>query len=479
MVERIDARMRALVDGLERSGHLDDTLIVLTADHGYALGEGNRYLAGQCCAELQVRVPMLVYLPGSTHAGARVAQNVSAVDVVPTILDVLAPDHEAIVGGRSLLGLLYDPQDPRQANEHAVYTLGLRVHMIRQGDLKLHWNEWRATQLVVDVAADPSETHPIVLGEPRERLAALLDRERQRHALLAASVSSGDSAIDPEIVVALAGDVVDEDAVEPFLERFWERSAETQRALLQAIVRHRLDGLDDALAALGGEGHENAGHLLVTQAFIGARGACDRLGASVEELGPEARVWLGELFPKLPSRCKTLALEPLLAAIGAVRATSPPLESVDGHFLALAGSMLAQDLEAETPREVKELLRDLYNEAVVYPTRYRIQSLLERVPFDRRVLLRGLEPSVTPADVDVLAGLGIDKYSAAMLTRLIVAFDTPASRALLVDIANGPLEEDAAQAILRELRRSDGVEEVRVTVVGTLGQRFPILDASI
>jgi arylsulfatase A-like enzyme len=86
-VHRIDARMRSLVEGLERSGHADDTLIVLTADHGYGLGEGNRFLANQCCEEMQIRVPLFIVLPGSTHAGRVVEQNVSAVDVLPTVLD--------------------------------------------------------------------------------------------------------------------------------------------------------------------------------------------------------------------------------------------------------------------------------------------------------------------------------------------------------------------------------------------------------
>src|SRR6185503_18163086 len=154
-VQRIDARMRNLVEGIDRSGHANDTLIILTADHGYGLGEGNRFLANQCCSELQIRVPLLVVLPGSTHSGRVVEQNVSAIDVLPTVLDVLAPDALATVGGRSLLGLLYDANDPRLSNDHTVYTLGIRVHMVRQGDMKLHWNEWRDTKLVVNVGEDP------------------------------------------------------------------------------------------------------------------------------------------------------------------------------------------------------------------------------------------------------------------------------------------------------------------------------------
>jgi hypothetical protein len=480
-VSRIDARMRSLVEGLERSGHADDTLIVLTADHGYGLGEGNRFLVNQCCAELQIRVPLLVFLPGSTHAGRVVEQNVSAVDVLPTILDVLAPDTAANVGGRSLLGLLYDAHDPRLANGHTVYTLGIRVHMIRQGDMKLHWNEWRDTKLVVNVGEDPHELHPIVLGEPRERLWRGLQAELDQHAKLAATLTVGDKDVDSDVILALLRSDVDERSLADFLETFWKRNPDTQRALLQTIVRHRIEDLAGDLAALdrAEEWTPIDQLLLVTQSFVGVDGACPRLASRIDRLTVEPRTWLSEVYPDLSSRCRQLVAEPLLAALREVRSQQPGLEDPEGHFLALASAMLGGVSREQTPRDVKELLRDLYNVAVAHPTRYRIPTIRSRLPFDRRLMLDGLEGSVGADDLDVLATLGIDKYSAATITRLGLRFDTPESRELVLKTAGGPLDAEAAQAIVTTMREARGDDEVLAAVSSALAQRFPALDVTI
>jgi hypothetical protein len=480
-VQRIDARMRSLVEGIERSGHRDDTLVILTADHGYGLGEGNRFLANQCCAEIQIRVPLFVVLPGSTHLGSVVEQNVSAVDVLPTVLDVLAPDAPATVGGRSLLGLLYDEHDPRLKNDHAVYTLGIRVHMIRQADMKLHWNEWRDTKLVVNVGDDPEELHPVVLGEPRDRLWHGLQTELDRQAKLAAALTVGDRDVDADVVIALLRSDVDERALARFLETFWQRNADTQRALLQAIVRHRVADLADDLEALDRPEQWTPIDqlLLVTQSFVGENGACTTLASRLDSMAAEPRTWLAEIYPDLSSRCRSVVTEPLLAAVRDVRLLEPALEDDEGHFLALASAMLTRVSQQETPRDIKELLRDLYNVAAAHPTRYRIASLRSRMPFDRRLLLDGLEHSAGVEDLDVLATLEIDKYSAATVTRLGLQLDTPESRELVLQTARGPLDAEAAQSIVHTMRETQGDAELRGAVNTALASRFPALDTRI
>jgi len=478
-VQRIDARMRDLVEGIERSGHADDTLIIMTADHGYGLGEGNRFLANQCCAELQIRVPLIVVLPGSAYLGRVVEQNVSAVDVLPTVLDVLAPDAAATVGGRSLLGLLYDANDPRLANDHAVYTLGIRVHMVRQGDMKLHWNEWRDTKLVVNVGEDPQELHPVVLGEPRDKLWNGLQTELDRQAKLAAALTVGDREIDSDVVITLLRSDVDERALARFLGTFWQRNTDTQRALLQAIVRHRVTDLAGDLEALDRPEQWTTIDqlLLVTQSFVGVNGACTTLASRLDGMAAEPRTWLAEAYPDLPSRCRSLVTEPLLNAAREARSLEPALEDDEGHFLALASAMLARTLQLQTPHDVKEGLRDLYNVAAAHPTRYRIPSLRSRMPFDRRLLLEGLDSSVGVDDLDVLASLEIDKYSAKTVTRLGLQFDTPESRELVLETVRGPLDAESAQAILETMRETEGDADVRGVANTTLASRFPALDA--
>lgn len=476
MVKQVDARLHALVEGLERLGHRDDTLIVITADHGYGLGEGNRYLGNQCCAEVQVRVPLLLLLPGSTHLGETVEQNVGAGDVVPTILDVVAPDEAVAVGGRSLLGLVYDAADPRLENHHTVYTLGIGVHMVRNGNLKLHWNEWRDTRLVVDVAEDPLELDPLVFSGSGDELWDAMQSELERQARLAASLVVGDRDIDSEVAVALLRRDVDADTLAPFLETFWQRSADTQYALLQVIMRYRLGDLEGALDALTRDEWTRIDDLmLVTRASLDSRAACTSLAERFGALDAEARRWAGEAYPYLGSRCRGLLTEPLLAAIRDKRRLAPALEDPEGHFLALAAASLAMGLEHATPRDVKELLRDLYNEAARYPTRYRIPSVRAAKPFDRTVMLKGITASVTADEIDILSSLSIDNYSAEALTRMSLEMNTPESRDLIMRTVRSDLDRESARSIVVALRGADDTG-LRHAAADVLGERFPMLD---
>lgn len=88
-----DAQIGRLLDGLERAGRLDDTLIVLTADHGESLGAHGEQDHGIFVYEEVIWVPLIVRVPGLT--GGRVGSLVRLVDVMPTVLDWLGVDAVA------------------------------------------------------------------------------------------------------------------------------------------------------------------------------------------------------------------------------------------------------------------------------------------------------------------------------------------------------------------------------------------------
>ncbi|MDF1514151.1 MAG: sulfatase [Anaerolineae bacterium] len=77
-----------LLDELERQNAFEDTLIILTTDHGHLLGE--RGLTGKnnwhCWNEL-AHIPLVVHLPGSVHAGERRNQLTQNIDIMPTVCD--------------------------------------------------------------------------------------------------------------------------------------------------------------------------------------------------------------------------------------------------------------------------------------------------------------------------------------------------------------------------------------------------------
>ena len=84
-----DEGFRRLHRFLRRQGFLEDALIVLTSDHGEEFGEhGAVGWHGHTLYEEQLRIPLIVKLPGNAHAGTRVPSSVRSLDIAPTILDI-------------------------------------------------------------------------------------------------------------------------------------------------------------------------------------------------------------------------------------------------------------------------------------------------------------------------------------------------------------------------------------------------------
>ena len=96
-----------LMDELERQNAFEDTLIILTTDHGHMLGEHgvdgkNRWHAWN---EMS-RIPLFVHLPGSRHAGERRAQLTQNIDIMPTLMEYFQVPFDNPIHGRSWMDIL-------------------------------------------------------------------------------------------------------------------------------------------------------------------------------------------------------------------------------------------------------------------------------------------------------------------------------------------------------------------------------------
>ena len=111
-INYVDTQIGRLLDELKENPRKRETVIVLTSDHGWNLGEKTHW----CKAAIwrnTTRVPFMVVLPGVTKAGTRNNQPISHVDIYPSLCDfagVSKPDH---LEGRSILPLLKDPSATR------------------------------------------------------------------------------------------------------------------------------------------------------------------------------------------------------------------------------------------------------------------------------------------------------------------------------------------------------------------------------
>jgi hypothetical protein len=146
-----DSALADLLDGLCRRGLEDDTLFVVCGDHGEAFGqhEGN-YGHTLFLYEENVRVPLLVALPGRIDNEVRVGRVASLVDMAPTVLDLLGLPAPAEYQGRSLLA-----GEPRMALFCTDYSLGLLG--LRDGRWKMIHELDSGRSQLFDLDADPDE----------------------------------------------------------------------------------------------------------------------------------------------------------------------------------------------------------------------------------------------------------------------------------------------------------------------------------
>lgn len=99
-----DAQFGRVVDELERLGIWDDVVVLVTSDHGEGLDDGNEPTHGTYVDDPEVRIPL--FLRHSDLAPRRVTAQVSQVDVMPTLLELLeVPADARDFDGRSLAAL--------------------------------------------------------------------------------------------------------------------------------------------------------------------------------------------------------------------------------------------------------------------------------------------------------------------------------------------------------------------------------------
>ena len=85
-----DAQIGRFLDELEAQGRLDDSLIVLTADHGESLGEHRFFFEhGWYPYNASSWIPFVVYWPDVPHPGLRVHYPVGLINLLPTVADLM------------------------------------------------------------------------------------------------------------------------------------------------------------------------------------------------------------------------------------------------------------------------------------------------------------------------------------------------------------------------------------------------------
>ena len=98
----LDEHLGHLFSTLDSKGLLQNTVVVVTADHGEEFGEHGGFGHGQRLNSEVVRVPLMIVAPGSVPPGKIVADPVSLRDLPATILDLVGLSADSPFPGRSL-----------------------------------------------------------------------------------------------------------------------------------------------------------------------------------------------------------------------------------------------------------------------------------------------------------------------------------------------------------------------------------------
>ncbi len=101
----LDAALGRLFDELEKRGVMDDTLVIITADHGEEIGEHQLVGHGRSLYREELHVPLLMAKPGRVPAGKIVFEPVSLRDLPATIVDAVGLSKNSPFPGRSLATL--------------------------------------------------------------------------------------------------------------------------------------------------------------------------------------------------------------------------------------------------------------------------------------------------------------------------------------------------------------------------------------
>lgn len=120
MIELIDTQFGRLLDALEASGQLDDTIILFHSDHGETLGDHGLLYKGCRFFEGLVHVPMIWSWRGQTSTNLRSEALVELVDIAPTLLDAAGIDVPANMQGKSLWPMLTGKADLQHHKDHVI-----------------------------------------------------------------------------------------------------------------------------------------------------------------------------------------------------------------------------------------------------------------------------------------------------------------------------------------------------------------------
>lgn len=156
-----DAVIGQIMDVLEQSGYLDNTIVVLWSDHGFHLGTKEHWHKWTLWEE-STRIPFIIKAPGVTQPGSTTAESVGDIHLYPTLVSLAGLPEKEGLDGHDLTPLLMNPDS---AWEFPAITIHL------EGNAAVRSRHWRYIRYsdggeeLYDHRNDPNEWYNLA-GKP-------------------------------------------------------------------------------------------------------------------------------------------------------------------------------------------------------------------------------------------------------------------------------------------------------------------------
>ena len=177
-----DQQIQTLLDELEKRDVLENTIVIITSDHGELFGEHGLWEHHNSLYKPVIHVPLIVWYPGSVPQGVRIPTAVSNVSLPVTLLDMLGYADQTEFPGQSLAELWRNPdvaaQWPDPIAEMAESTWVNPNHLSIKGDMtSVISTDWQYIEHEINgvelynLNEDPNQLNnlvdenPTVLGE--------------------------------------------------------------------------------------------------------------------------------------------------------------------------------------------------------------------------------------------------------------------------------------------------------------------------
>ena len=168
MIDLIDEQVGRLLDSLEKTGQMDNTIVIFTSDHGEMLGDHGIYMKGPHFYDCSVRVPLIISYPGTIKQGVVSNALVELIDLAPTLLEAVGLEVYPGMQGKSMWDLLNGKShiDAHRQDIMSEYYNAMPSHkdpnafltMLRNEQYKMVCEHGTDMGELYDMENDPNET---------------------------------------------------------------------------------------------------------------------------------------------------------------------------------------------------------------------------------------------------------------------------------------------------------------------------------